>query len=89
MRLPASMRCVRVAVTWNHIYEGKRKRNDACPIALALRDSGHRAEIYKLTATIDGQPVVLPHDAVDFIRKFDAGVYVEPVSIALWCKPQH
>lgn len=73
---------MKISVTEKHIQNGCKHSCGGCPIALALRDSGHlQAQVgvqswWVHPSSID--IVALPEEAVQFIEHFDLGLSVAP-----------
>lgn len=81
---------MKVEVTQEHIDKGQRREHDKCPIALAVEDIGYKS------VSVDGKSLDawkdkvdgvkgyiygdLPDEAVEFIRTFDRGDKVEPLT---------
>lgn len=79
-----------VKVTHDHICKGVRGRLSACPVALALNDTpGYTLYGRALVPGISAQAVAdtgeimamdsLPEEVTDWINRFDASGYVEPM----------
>jgi len=90
---------ISVPVTWKNIQEGERYDPWFCPVALAIQDfTGRSVDVQIDQAEIEPEtwePTVrlpwctpLPCSAIDFIRRFDAGLSVEPFTFEIdWEKP--
>ena len=64
-----------IEVKQKHIQKGKRKNNEKCPIALALRNrTSDSIEVHDSYVLIDEVRYELPKKATKFIRRFDKGV---------------
>lgn len=84
---------ITIDVTAEHIKKGKRKNCKLCPIALAARGVIPEDWIWvdqcALTVRVDGPDIPsypsysLPEDAQEFIRRFDQGYEVEPISFEI------
>ena len=76
-----------IHITANHIRAGKRGECQECPIALAIQEllhprawcsvSGDMVAFGFGTSPVAVYGVALPSVAVEFVRNFDASVWVE------------
>lgn len=82
---------VLVQVTETHIKQGKPRKPDCCPIALAIADAldvgFNHVRVRKEGLTLFWGPVPrrtrLPAIAVEAMQRFDAGMMIEPFSFVL------
>jgi hypothetical protein len=77
---------MKVVVTRQHILDGKKVRTRACPVALALRDSGWKEPVVGVSICWEdgvGKPFVLPLKVQSFTNRFDNGLPVEPFEFEL------
>lgn len=82
---------VRVDVTEEHIRDGKPRRCDSCPIALAIADAldvgFNHVRVRKEGVTLFWGPVPrkarLPKIAAEAMNRFDEGGKIEPFSFTL------
>lgn len=80
---------LRVAVTRRHIANGTRHSLSNCPIARALREMFPGKEITAWRSQVDvGETVYKPSRVAQaFMRRFDNGQYVPPLTMTLTLIP--
>jgi hypothetical protein len=77
-----------ISVNWHDIRRGRRGSHCHCPVALAIKR--HRPGLWIVGATQlckqgnpDFGPVPLPPEVIEFNRRWDAGLEVEPLGFWL------
>ena len=81
---------MKISVLENHILFGKKNSSSYCPIALALRDAGLQLPqvAENVIQVVKQGPLCnsvrkTPLSALLFIKRFDAGMSVTPMSFEL------
>ncbi len=78
-----------VEVTADHIKKGKPRSCSKCPAAHAIRSAlglkvpGVFVNAISGYISMKGGPYKMPDNLVDFVRRFDAGEAVSPISFDL------
>jgi hypothetical protein len=75
---------MKVKVTAKHIEAGRVCQADCCPIALALKELGHKyVQVTKPYIDFDIKRIVTPPEVRLFMKRFDAHLPVEPMEFEL------
>lgn len=84
------MNALEITVTADHIARGARCTSDACPVALAIKETLHPLSVDVQVEVINfgvpgGKfaPVVPPDEVACFVDEFDDGLPVQPFTFTL------
>lgn len=74
---------LKVNIDQHHVTDSRKKVGSKCAIELAMQDKGFNATVIAKCFYLNGDPsntFDLPPAAIDFIRRFDAGLPCEPLA---------